>query len=701
MNKFILALVALVVLLFAILVVAPGFIPVGAYKGRIEAAASEALGRKVAIGDGLRLKIIPQTAFRVEGLEIANEEGFAAPYLARVKAAEIGVKLIPLLSKSVVIDHFILTEPEINLARAADGRVNWNIAGGGKESAGAGGGEVKDLRLGDVRIIDGKATYADAQGGKNYEASDIDLAIRLDSLQEPLEANGTLVFDGAPAKVDLVLTSLDAMMRREDANLKLDLTLGAAKAGADVVVKTKDALSYSGPASLSAPDLRAFAAHLGAPIPETPGFEKLAVDGMAAGDANGVKLSNATIKFDAIDATGELALDWAGARPKASGAVEAGALDLRPYLPPPAESAQGFPAWSEDKIDFSGLKNIDADLNIGAEKIFLNELEFGESRLHLVIENGRMTADIPELGLYGGGGSGRLVVDARPATPTIAGAFDVASVKAEPFALALMRTDRLLGLGGLKFDFTASGSSQAAIMRTLDGSGGFDVSEGALKGVNLTKLAKAVGEIQKGGLNPAAIASAVTAAQAPTERTDFSELLSQFTVRNGLVSAPTISLTAPFLAMTGTGSVNLPGQTLDLRLSPRARTTMSGEDGASLAIPLRVTGTFSQPKMAVDLESLLKGRAEQSVKSIIGGFGKKEGAADGAAKEGVGLKILEGALGGAKAPADKTQNPAAGEAEQKPTLKEEIAAEAINQLFGKKKQPAESAEPAGDEPPPE
>lgn len=695
MHRFILAVLALIALLLAILVVAPGLVPVGAYKARVAAAASQSLGRTVTVGDELKLKIIPQTAFRVTDLEIANAEGFDAPYLARVRSAEIGVKLFPLLRGSIELDRFVLTEPEINLARARDGRVNWDLASRAEPAATGSTHELNDLNLGDVRIVDGKATYADAAAGRKFTASDINVAIRLASLAEPLEAKGTMTFEGAPSRVDLVLTSLAALMRQEDANLKLNVALGATEAGADVVVKTKDALSYSGPVKLSAPDLRTFAALVGSPIADSPGFEKLAVDGVASGDANGVRLAGAKIKFDAIDAEGDIALGWTGARPKATGRLNAGALDLRPYLPPPTETAQGFPAWSEEKLDFAGLRNIDADLELAADKIFLNDLEFGQSRLRLQIDNGRMTADIPELDLYGGGGSGQLVVNARAPTPAISGKFDISSVDAQPFSLDLMKTDRLLGLGGLKIDFTASGASQAAIMRSLDGSGGFDVADGALKGVNLVKLANAIAEIQQGGINPTAISTAIATAQRPDEKTDFSEFLSQFSIKEGLVSAPAISLTGPYLTMAGTGAVNLPGQTIDIRIAPRVTATSSGEDGAAFTIPLRVTGSFSQPKIGLDVEALLRAKPEQALRNLIDSLGKKgeesEAGAEGATKEDAALKVLEGVLGGAKPAAGATGSDAKSSSGESapPSLKDAVAEEALNQLFGKKK-PAET-----------
>ncbi len=610
MGRILFFLVALLAVFAAVVVFAPGVIPVSTYKPRIEEAATNALGRPVTIGDNVSFKIVPRTAFRVEDLEIANAEGFEGDYLARVGQADIGVRLFKLVfDRAVEVDQFVLTDPDMNLRRAADGMVNWNFArpdAAPQEGTAPSGGAMRDLQLGDVRIVRGKAQYTDAAAGKTYTADDINITMVLKSLSAPLEIDGAMNFQGEPTTVDIVLTSLEDILANEPGNLKMDMQIGDATAGGDLTIQTGEALSYSGPVRLNAPDLPAFAALMGTELADAPGFDKLSFSGNVDGGETSLRVSDATINFDEIDAQGVVNLNWAGARPKASGILSTDNLDLRPYLPPPAVAPEGFPAWSEAPLDFTSLRNVDADFDISADAIFFNNLKIGESRLKLTIENGRLVADIPELAMYGGQGSGRLVVNARGGTPSLSGAVDMSSVNAQPLSLDLVKRDNLLGLGSMKLDFTASGASQAAIMRSLDGSGGFDLADGAVKGVNILKIARAVSEFKQ-GFNPIALQNAVATARGPAEQTDFSQFLSEFTISNGLMNTPTISLTGPFLTMSGAGTINLPNQTLDLRLSPRATTTSDGEGGQAVTIPLLIGGTFSKPAISVDAQQLILG----------------------------------------------------------------------------------------------
>ncbi|MAW80083.1 MAG: hypothetical protein CMI63_07575 [Parvularcula sp.] len=693
MNRILFILAALVALALAIILFLPGLIPVAAFKGRIETQASNALGREVTFGDDLSFRIFPRTAFHVTDLVIANADGFSGDYLARVEEADIGVKLLPLLSDSVEIDRFVLTRPDIRLIRAQDGSVNWNLAQSETEAASQvedDDNSARELKLGDVRIVDGAARYEDLAAGQSYVAEDIDMTVVLKSLSEPLEVNGEMQFQGEPARIDMVLTTLQNIMDEEPGNLKLDLEVGEAKIGADLSLSMKDGLSYSGPASLSAPDLPAFAALAGTELAEAPGFDKLSLKGDVDGGETSVRLQNATINFDEIAAQGAMTLNWAGARPKASGVLSTDKLDLRPYMPPPAENAEGFPEWSEDKMDFASLNNIDADFDISTNAIYINDLEFGESRIKLIVDAGRLTAEIPELSMYGGQGSGRMVVNARGATPSFAGNFDVGAVQAQPFSKDLMKHDNLLGLGSFKLNFTATGASQAAIMRTVDGSGGFDLSDGALKGVNIAGLVRAVGEFSE-GFNPAALQRAVAEARGPAQQTDFSEFLSDFSIANGLVSAPTIRLEGPYLSMTGQGTINLAEQTIDLRLLPKGSTTLEGQEGGrTITIPVRVGGTFSKPTMGVDAETLARTGLQRTLQDVFSRGGDES--ADGEEGEGEeqdpARSIIEGIIGGQKKPKEQSDDQQQGDSETSARSTEEtLINEGLNAIFGKKKAP--------------
>ncbi|MEO1675046.1 MAG: AsmA family protein [Pseudomonadota bacterium] len=693
MKKLFFFLATLVAVVLAVAFFVPQLIPASTYKAEIEKQASAKLGRPVTFGDDISIRIIPTTAFKVTQLQIDNPAGFDSPYLARVERADIGVKLFPLFSREVEITRFVLTEPTINLEKKKNGAINWDFVGeeaAASDSAASDGDSIRDIRLGDVRIVNGAATYTDNAAGQSFAIKDIDVGVTLKSLDTPLSAQGTLLFQDAPAKLDLVMTTPGAFLRQAKTDMKFSLDLGETSMGGDLdVTPTDQSMALAGKVNFDAPDLPQLAALMGAPLPEAPGFDQFSVKGTLAGAPDDLRLTGAKITFDEIKAAGDLRLKMGGARPKATGTLTTDALDLRPYMPAPATTQAGFPAWSEEVMDFTSLRNIDADLNVSAKTVYMNNMQFGESRMDVVIDNGRMTADIPELAMYEGNGSGRLVVNARGRAPSFAGNFKMNKVDAEPFSADVLNTRNILGLGGFTFNFSANGASQAAIMRTLDGKGGFDVIDGALNGINLAKLARSAASFQQ-GIDPSAVTSAIAAVQGADEATDFSTFLTNFTMDNGIITAPTIDLVSPVMQMKGSGTINLPQQTLDLRLTPAASLNVDGSGGNGLAIPVRITGTFSKPNVGVDVAALLKGQAGERLRGVI------DGAVGDQLKDspasGLLDSVLDRAVGGSSDPAaDNSATDQSTEGSVEDAV-EDAAKSAIGSLFGRRKKAEEKTE---------
>ncbi len=693
MRKLLFGIVALIAVLIAVALFLPQLIPAETFKGELEKRASESLGRNVTIGDDLSIKIFPKTAFRVTDLQIDNPDGFSSPYLVRVGEASIGVDLLKILSREVQINQFVLQEPDINLEKTKSGAINWELspANGDAQSSSSGDGgadvtnAINDIRLGDVRIVDGKATYADRQADQSYAINDIDVDVTLDSLEKPFAVKGTMDIQDTPSRIDLVMTNLGNFIREEDTNLTFTMELGETSAGGNLGVTFDKGMSFQGPVNFSAPDLPALAALAGSPLPDAPGFDTFSVSGTLNGTSSDIRLTGAQINFDAIEASGDLRLILSGARPKATGTLTTPSLDLRPYMPPPTTTSEGFPAWSQEPMDFTSLRNIDADLDISTNEILLNQMRFSESELDLVISNGRMTAEIPKMGMYKGNGSGRVVVNARSRVPSFAGNFTMARVDAQPFSIDVLSIDNLLGLGGFNFNFTASGASQAAIMATLDGGGGFDVNDGAIKGFNIAKLARAASSFQQ-GVNPTAVTSAISAASGGDEVTDFSSFLSKFTMDNGIMTVPTIDLTSPVLSMAGSGTIDLPRQTIDLSLQPTASLNADGSGGNGIAVPVRITGTFSNPKVGVDVEALLRGEAGRRLRGVV------DGALGDRIKDSPAGGLLDGVLdratgGGSSGGSSGGQVTADGAdaAEEDVDPVEAAAKSAIGSIFGGRK----------------
>lgn len=232
MRKIFIGLGLLVVLLIAAIVILPGLIPSSVYKDKIQTQLSTELGRDVVISGDVKLSVFPMLAAQTGRVDIANPDGFGDSQFASMDGMKAKVRLMPLFKKQVEISAFILDAPTINLIKAKNGSANWVM---GKPDAApktkANTGPFKrdgrfaevDPKIGLFEINDGTVTYDDRMAGKKFAAEEVNMGFSLPSLSDPIEIDGSLVFNGEPAKIDLRLETPRAFLDGKAAPLALSL----------------------------------------------------------------------------------------------------------------------------------------------------------------------------------------------------------------------------------------------------------------------------------------------------------------------------------------------------------------------------------------------------------------------------------------------------------------------------------------------
>ena len=142
------------------------FVDANAYKPRLEAAASEALGMEVRVGGRLGIGFFPGLHITMEDVHIRNR----GADLVSAKEARLGIDLFPLLRKQVRIAKVALKHPSVSIEQGRDGKYNFEKA----EAAGM----LPALDLAKVSVSDGTLRYADKQSGDGFEAKDCSLDVR-------------------------------------------------------------------------------------------------------------------------------------------------------------------------------------------------------------------------------------------------------------------------------------------------------------------------------------------------------------------------------------------------------------------------------------------------------------------------------------------------------------------------------------------
>ena len=209
MKKLLIGLVALVVLLFAAILIAPSFIDWNAQKQQITAAVRDATGRDLKIRGDIDITVLPSPALRVEDVRFANVAGATSPDMVQLKEARVSVAFGPLFEGRLAA-VVTLVRPIIHLEKLADGSASWDFAAA--ESSPASGSSAAgdeslsqklplDLKLDSFRIVNGSVSYLDAQSGTVERIEKLNSDISFDSLDGPFRLEGNASLRGIPVTV--------------------------------------------------------------------------------------------------------------------------------------------------------------------------------------------------------------------------------------------------------------------------------------------------------------------------------------------------------------------------------------------------------------------------------------------------------------------------------------------------------------------
>jgi AsmA protein len=655
MKKVLLGLGIVVLLIVVALVAVPMLIPLERYKSEIQAQAKSATGRDLRIDGDISLSLLPTIAVSVADVGFANAEGAATPEMATIDRMDVALQIWPLLSGEVAIDRFILEKPVINLEVSADGRPNWLLetpgsapaASTGGGTSGASGSDtaaaLNELRLGEVRLVDGTLNYVDRQSGQELRVSEMNMELSLPSLSSPFAAEGSAVWNGQTVALNVEAENPRALMAGETSKLAMKIESEPVAFTFDGAARNTDTLGLQGALSLDVPSLRELAAWTGNPL-DFPGegFGPFNIAGELEMTGPKVALTNATVKFDEIAGQGLFSVDASGAKPTIKAELTVEELNVNPYLPPEEEGgaaqASGSGAgggggdaaggdWSDEPIDVSALGLLNADLAFNAGGILFRDVKIGKSSLTVTLQDSRLTADLAEMQLYEGAGKGKIVVDGASGKPAIAADFDLAGFQAGPFLNDLAKFDRILGTTESKIAVKTTGGTQRELVSNLNGNGAVVFRDGAIKGINIAAMVR--------NISTASLEQGFDDAQA----TDFAELSGTFTIDKGIVTNNDLNMIAPLVRMTGAGKVPLPPRTVDYVVKPKLVASVEGQGGATdktgVVVPIIVTGPWSNISYKPDLEGILK---EQI---------KDPGAVMEKLQDGEGAKgLLDGLTGG-------------------------------------------------------
>jgi AsmA protein len=212
-----------VVVLIVLVVIVPFLIPVDKFRPTIEEKASQALGRKVELGN-LSLSLI-SGSLSAESISIGDDPKFGSSPFLTAKSLKVGVEIMPLIfSKTLNVTGITIESPEVVLLHNPAGQWNYSTLGGAAKSQERHAStspadlSVQKFSLKDGRIVVGSTAN---QKRSTYDhvsvvASNFSMTSRFPvTVTADLPGGGKFKLDGAAGPIDqtdAALTPIDAKL---------------------------------------------------------------------------------------------------------------------------------------------------------------------------------------------------------------------------------------------------------------------------------------------------------------------------------------------------------------------------------------------------------------------------------------------------------------------------------------------------------
>ncbi len=668
--KIVAILLAALVGLFVVAAIAFAlFFDANAFRGKISAEVKTETGRELTIGGDIKLRFFPWLGVKISQVTLGNAPGFGPEPFAEIGEAQVSVRLMPLITdREVRASTITLQGLRLNLAKNAQGKNNWDdLSDENKtetttpETAGG----PSTFEVAGLDIKDAAVSYVDAQAKKSYKVEQLNLKTGTLKPGKPVDVEAGLKLTSADPAMTAALKldgTLDADTKAKHyrfKDLKLDVDAqGAGVPGGAQQIKLSGQLdldqaagtmkfadgkielaglalttvidgknlntdnpSYTGPLTI-------------APFNPRSVLEKMKIKISEPADANALKeaslnanlvatdksatLSDLHIKLDQSNLTGRVDV-----RDFASSAIEFALkldqIDADRYLaaPPPKSDKRAAAAkssFNETEIPIKALDGINATGTLAIGSLKINGLQLTDTTMKIALAKGRPKTDELTARLYGGNLHSRSELTPGE-RPRIASKATVSGIQVGPMLKDMLGKDYVTGVGNLNFDIASSGRTVGDVRRALAGEIGFDLANGAIKGVNIGLILRRAQAL----LRKQQLAADARDAQ----QTDFAELKGHGRIANGVLTTDYLTATNPAFRFSGEGNIDIGNERINYLLKPTIVETTEGaggkglEDLRGLTVPIRVTGTFDNPKYTPDVEEALKQQAASRINKEI------------------------------------------------------------------------------------
>lgn len=661
------SLIALVVIAALVL---PRIIDPNNYRDKIAEIVKKETGRDLVITGEIGWSVFPWLGVEVGETRLSNAPGFGDAPFAQVSQVQVRVRLLPLLRKELEMSTLVLEGLQLNLAKDKSGRTNWDDlmraqetkkSAPEKPAADDGAASLAALTIGGVKVSKAQLVWDDRSTGNTQRIED--LYLDLGAIRQGYPVDLMLGFTAKSGKPELVSQvklmgrvavsksykqidipnfeiSLDAsgdtlpggkLHANLQSNIALDLNKQTLSLS-DLMLTAQDLVmmgqmqgtGIGGAAPQFTGDLRtkefvprSLLLALGQTVPETSDagvLVKAKIDLAFKATSNSATLSELKLLLDDSNITGTAGVTNFSA-PAINFNLALDSIDLDRYLPPQKPGAvQAAPTPGEAAAGGAGALpvetlralNMKGTMKIGRLKAY--QLRSNDITVTVSAKDGLVQVHPASARMYEGNYNGNVTLDARGQTPRISMDEKLTGIQVGPMLTDMHGEAKVTGRADIAVKLTAAGNDPVAMRKSMNGNASFNFADGTIKGMNVLNEIRKAYALFKGKPAP----------DSAPNQTDFNSLSGTATITNGLVSNNDLLVKSAVMQVQGAGTADLVSEKLDYGVTATLVDTLEGKgELTGRPIPVRISGTFAEPKVGVDMNAALKQEIKKQIEKQI------------------------------------------------------------------------------------
>lgn len=575
----------------------------------INRKVSETTGREFAIRGDLDVKFqrdrngetgwrrfVPQPHITADNVYMSNPAwSTVGKQMAAAQRIEAGVRILPLLTRDVVITDLRLANPDIAVQRRADGSNSWTFKDNGPSEWKV---DLQRLAFDSAKVryldepmsLDLRATADSIKGGETASTAagvpPYGLAFKLAGTYNKAKITG-----GGKAGAVLSLTGDNTSFP-----IEAEATAGENKLGLRGIIRDPRSLSgFALQMQLAGASMADLYGLTGVLLPETPPYAtKGTLLGKKDGDFWTFTYKDFTGKVGASDIAGTLAYAQRKPRPLLTGALTSKQLrlaDLGPTVG--ADTGEGTKAAGKvtapapgkalpvDQFNTAKWGALDAEVKFTGKQILRTaDIPLRDIETTIRMKDKVLTLTPLSFALAGGRITSNIRLDGREKVLDASARLAARGVKIRELFPKLQSMQATFGEINGDGALVGKGNTVAAMLGTSQGEINAVVTEGTVSQFVL----------ELAGLN---VANAVYVKIFGDKQTMLNCVAATTTVRNGRANIDRFVLDSEDAVVNATGYVDLATEKLDVDVRPKTK----GARILSLRTPLYARGTFKDPKV--------------------------------------------------------------------------------------------------------